>query len=102
MLPNVRRLNNSQLSRLSEILENIAVAWFSAGVISPLFLKPSNLGEFLIFLLSGLGMAAVFGVTSINLRNLDRIICLDHKNDCAKAIEAAQNNKRRVARHDDH
>jgi hypothetical protein len=41
------KLTKPQYNRLSEIFDNIAVAWFSAGVISPLFIHSENLFAFI-------------------------------------------------------
>lgn len=63
----MRRLSSGQLKAASEITGNIAVAWFSAGVISPLFIRPREIVEFLIFLLIGLTMASLFASGSLYL-----------------------------------
>jgi len=60
-------LNKSQLERTSEILGNITVAWFSAGVITPLFVRPKNLMEFIVLFSVGLLMASLFYFVSIYL-----------------------------------
>jgi hypothetical protein len=39
---------NAKNQVLSEFFTNLAVAWFSAGVISPFFIKPKPI-DFLIF-----------------------------------------------------
>jgi hypothetical protein len=39
----MKSLKSSQLKALSEFLNTIAAAWFSAGVISPFFIKPESL-----------------------------------------------------------
>ena len=64
----MRKLSSGQLKAASEITGNIAVAWFSAGVISPLFIRPGKLLEFFLFLLIGLAMAALFVGSSLLLR----------------------------------
>ncbi|MEK7536759.1 MAG: hypothetical protein AAB559_03215 [Patescibacteria group bacterium] len=47
------KITLSQLNRLSEIFGNISVAWFTAGVIAPLFTKiDSNQDVFTNVLLS--------------------------------------------------
>jgi len=38
----------------SEFLTNLAVAWFSAGVISPFFTRPKNVIEIVLFTLFGI------------------------------------------------
>lgn len=50
------KLNTEQLKRVSEILGNIAVAWFTMGVISPLFAKPKGPVEVISPLVAGFSM----------------------------------------------
>ena len=60
-------LNVEQIKRASEILGNIAVAWFSVGVISPFFM---SLGERLAFIrpsMVSLFMAGFFFRWSLDL-----------------------------------
>ncbi len=42
------RLSKSQFSRISEVFGNISVAWFSAGVISPLFIPSQSVIDFIV------------------------------------------------------
>ena len=49
-------LKPAQLKALSDFANTIAAAWFSAGVISPVFTKPRLLVELLVFVLVGLLM----------------------------------------------
>ncbi|MBI5122663.1 hypothetical protein HZA75_02270 [Candidatus Roizmanbacteria bacterium] len=60
-------LNKPQLERTSEILGNVSVTWFSAGVITPLFIRPKNIIEFFTLLSVGLLMASLFYFGSIHL-----------------------------------
>lgn len=39
----MKNLTPSQLKSLSEFFNTIAAAWFSAGIISPLFIKPESI-----------------------------------------------------------
>jgi len=69
----VRKLKPSQLKVLSEFFNTVAAAWFSAGIISPFFVKSESLlntiilGTVAIMLsMSSLG-GAVFLVRRIKL-----------------------------------
>lgn len=61
------KLSKGQLERSSEISGNIAVAWFSAGVIAPLFLRSQNTIDFIVGLVLSLIMATVFFLISLML-----------------------------------
>jgi len=63
----MRRLSIGQLNRASEILGNIAVAWFSAGAISPLLAAPRNLWNFVFTFGTSILMAVLFTVFSLTL-----------------------------------
>lgn len=52
----MNELTPVQLKALSDFANTIAAAWFSAGVISPVFTKPKSILELLIFVLVGLLM----------------------------------------------
>lgn len=47
----------AQFKSLSEFFNKIAAAWFTAGIISPFFIKPSNITEFSLFAVIALGMS---------------------------------------------
>jgi len=53
----MKEMNTEQLKRISEILGNIAAAWFTIGVISPLFTKPKGPIEIISPLVAGFSMA---------------------------------------------
>ncbi len=59
------KLSNKQRERLSEILGNIAVAWFTAGIVSPFFIHPESLVDFLQSLGISLVMTVGFLVGSL-------------------------------------
>lgn len=61
----------SQLNRVSEIAGNVSVAWFTAGIISPLFTRQSSL-ENLLFT-SGLSLAMTFVFFMISLDLAGRV-----------------------------
>jgi len=63
----MRNLSAGQLKAASEILGNIAVAWFTIGVISPLLLGTKNSSEFILFLGFGLTMSGLFTIFSLLL-----------------------------------
>lgn len=65
-------LTRSQRKQLAEIVGNIASAWFAAGIISPLFSRPSVL-ETVLYLLLGLLMTAFFTYVSLVLVEKVRI-----------------------------
>jgi hypothetical protein len=63
----MKKLSSGQLRAGSEIAGNIAVAWFSAGVISPLFIRPKDIPELSVLLGIGLVMAGLFTGSSLYL-----------------------------------
>lgn len=60
-------LNLSQLNRASEVLGNISVAWFTAGVISPLFVRPKSIPELVSLFVLSIVMAGLFFIWSLSL-----------------------------------
>lgn len=54
------KLSLPQLNRISEIFGNIAVVWFSAGVISPIFSPPQGMFDFAYRFLVSFIMSLVF------------------------------------------
>ena len=54
----MKELSSAQLKSLSEFANTVAAAWFTAGVISPVFTKPKSLLELITFLLVSLLMTA--------------------------------------------
>jgi hypothetical protein len=67
----MKKLRPSQLKALSEFLNTIAAAWFSAGVISPLFIKPENLIKALI--LAGIAIVMTIFLLAWSLSLLRRV-----------------------------
>lgn len=63
----MKKLSIGQLKAVSEISGNIAVAWFTAGVISPMFVRPKNPVDFLSNLMLGLTMTVLFTLLSLDL-----------------------------------
>lgn len=63
----MKKLSVGQYERASEILGNITVAWFSAGAISPLFVKPAQWLEFIPLFILSLTMAGLFFIWSLSL-----------------------------------
>lgn len=59
------KLNKDQKKQLAEIFGNMSVAWFSLGVISPIFIKPKTLSEFFTNLGLGLIFSFVFIIISL-------------------------------------
>jgi hypothetical protein len=56
------KLNRGQLRIAAEVFGNISVAWFSIGVIAPLFLTAVRLGEKIVTMAVGLSMAVMFAI----------------------------------------
>ncbi|MCL5675778.1 MAG: hypothetical protein M1120_01485 [Patescibacteria group bacterium] len=63
----MRKLSSGQLKAASEITGNITVAWFSAGAISPVFVRPQDIFGFLSSFLLSMIMAGVFSAFSLSL-----------------------------------
>jgi hypothetical protein len=63
----MENLKPSQLKGLSEFLNTIAAAWFSAGVISPLFIKPESLSKTLFLAGIAVIMSLFFLIWSLSL-----------------------------------
>ena len=60
-------LSSVQLKSLSEFGNTVAAAWFTAGVISPIFTKPKSLPGLFAFLGLGLLMTWVTLYWSLHL-----------------------------------
>ena len=60
-------LNFEQLKRTSEILGNMAVAWFTVGVVSPLFAGPKEPVEIVSPLVVGFSMTVFFANLSLRV-----------------------------------
>lgn len=63
----MRKFSVGQRKVASEILGNIAVAWFTAGVISPFFTKPQELFDFLFAFVVSLVMVGLFSKIALDL-----------------------------------
>jgi len=63
----MRKLKPAQLKALSDFANTVAAAWFTAGIISPFFSKPTSGVETLKFLLTGLLMTWVTLSWSLSL-----------------------------------
>lgn len=63
----MQNLTASQLKALSEFLNTIAAAWFTAGVISPFFLKPEDFSRALILGFAAVALAATFLSFSLSI-----------------------------------
>jgi len=66
------KLAQGQRKQLAEILGNIASAWFIAGIISPLFSKPT-LTDVITYALLGILMTGFFTYASLSLMKGIRI-----------------------------
>jgi len=63
----MKKFSVGQLDRASEIAGNIAVAWFSAGAISPILALPRNVRDFTFTFGMSMAMAVLFIVFSLAL-----------------------------------
>lgn len=63
----VKDLKESQIKGLSEFLNTVAAAWFSAGAISPLFLNVEGLGKVIFFSTAEILMSLLFLTVSLLL-----------------------------------
>lgn len=61
------KITLSQLNRVSEITGNIAVAWFAAGTIAPIFTKPPLLKDLIINVLLSVALSGLFVYISLEL-----------------------------------
>lgn len=64
MFPKIK-LTKLQLVRISEVLGNISVAWFSAGVITPIFIHPKTVFDFVYVLGLSLTLSGAFLILSL-------------------------------------
>lgn len=62
-----KELSIGQRKAASEILGNMAVAWFSAGVISPLLVKPESIIKGAFLMIVGLLSTTLFTFISLYL-----------------------------------
>lgn len=59
------KLLKEQYKTVSEILGNISVAWFTAGIVSPFFLNQAEYSNFVLYLTLGLSMFGCFSIVSV-------------------------------------
>lgn len=59
------KLSSEQYKTVSEILGNISVAWFTAGIVSPLFFTQGQLSRLVLYLVTGLSMFGFFVIASL-------------------------------------
>ena len=67
------KLRPAQRDKLSDFANMLAVAWFTAGVISPVFLQAYNLNKTIIMAVVSLVISAVFVSWSLRLVRKVRI-----------------------------
>ncbi|MDI6731553.1 MAG: hypothetical protein QME05_03090 [Candidatus Margulisbacteria bacterium] len=63
----MEKLNPSQLKAFSEFMNMIAAAWFTSGVIAPLFAHPNSFIELLSYIVVGLLMTWATMFLSLSL-----------------------------------
>ena len=60
------KFTKQQFQRASEIVGNTSVAWFSAGIISPVFVRPLNFNLIFSFFVAA-SLSAISFLVSIKL-----------------------------------
>ena len=55
----MKRINSAQRKSLADFGTTVAAAWFSAGIIAPLFTKPKSYIDVLLFLAIGAIMTII-------------------------------------------
>ncbi len=63
----MQKLNAAQVKSLADFCNMLAAAWFSTGIIVPLFTKPNNIIEFFRLLIIGFIMTFVMIELSLYL-----------------------------------
>lgn len=66
----MRKLNLDQKRFLSDFLNGLSIAWFSAGVIAPLFTGFDNVLKLILQIVSSVTVS--IGLIFIGVRNLKR------------------------------
>ena len=61
------RLKPAQRNKLSDFFNMVAAAWFSAGVISPVFIKPNNSNQAIVLGFLAIGATSWFLYWSVTL-----------------------------------
>lgn len=61
----MRNLKSGQLKALSEFLNTVAAAWFSVGVIAPLFTRPDDFSKILLPTSTAIALTVIFLVLSL-------------------------------------
>ncbi len=67
----MNHLTSSQLKSLSEFLNTLAATWFSAGIISPFFIKNEDLVKTIALGLAAIGLS--LGLLSFSLVIVRRV-----------------------------
>jgi len=67
----MRNLKDGQIKGLSDFLNTVAAAWFSAGVVSPLFAITESITK--ILFLSGIEISMALSFLSLSLLLLRRV-----------------------------
>ena len=63
----MNKFSSRQLNRASEIIGNISVAWFSGGIIAPIFSRSLKLIEFITFIVVSLIVSGIFFSISLEI-----------------------------------
>ncbi|KKP47667.1 MAG: hypothetical protein UR39_C0003G0069 [Candidatus Woesebacteria bacterium GW2011_GWA1_33_30] len=59
--------SNGQLKQTAEILGNLSIAWFTAGIIAPLFISTDFDSKFIGSVLVTFSISGIFALFSISL-----------------------------------
>lgn len=61
------KFSNAQLKQTAEILGNLSIAWFTAGIIAPLFVTTGFDSKFVGSILATVSISGIFALFSISL-----------------------------------
>jgi HKD family nuclease len=64
------KLSKSQTRLLSEMIANIAVAWFISGIVTPIF-TGQNFNIIVLSFITGTSLSLIFSFIALNL--IDRV-----------------------------
>lgn len=67
----MKNLTPNQLKSLSEFLNTLAATWFSAGVISPFFIKSEDIIKTVALGLTAIGLS--LGLLSLSLSTIRKV-----------------------------
>lgn len=62
-----QRFSKGQMMRISEIFGNLSIAWFTAGIISPLFIRSQSFIDFFLNFSVSLVISGILASWSVYL-----------------------------------